>query len=82
MLYIFSCLGEQSKVEFPCVLLVVCPPQLTEFGMATLKDESPSLLLLRDLQRRGLPLQEFIQCLQRIGCQRALNEFVSASEHV
>ena len=50
--------------------------------MATLRDESPSLLLLTDLQRRGLPLEEFISCLERIGCQRALNEFRSASELV
>jgi hypothetical protein len=53
--------------------------QLTEYGMATLRDESPSLPLLTDLQRRGLPLEEFISCLERIGCQRALNEFRSAT---
>ena len=49
--------------------------------MATLTDDqSPSLLLLQDLKRRGLPLGEFISSLEKIGCQKALNEFIAASE--
>ena len=56
--------------------------QKVTFGMATVNDGSPSIHLLRDLQKKGLPLDAFISCLEKIGCQGALNEFVSASEKV
>ena len=55
--------------------------QMTDFGMATVKDGSPSMLLVHDLRKRGLPLNAFITCLERIHCQRALNEFIPASEY-
>ena len=54
--------------------------QITDFGMVIVKGGSPSLDLLHDLQKKRLPLDHFVACLQRIGCQRALNEFTAASE--
>jgi hypothetical protein len=53
--------------------------QMTDFGMATGKGGSPSLDLLRDLQKKRLPLDHFIACLERIGCRRAVNEFTAAT---
>ena len=64
-------------LSFPFILM-----QKVTFGMATVNDGSPSIHLLRDLQKKGLPLDAFISCLEKIGCQGALNEFVSASEKV
>ena len=44
------------------------------FGSAILKDRSPSLDVLNDLQAKGLSLADFTSCLDKIGCQRAINE--------
>ena len=63
--------------NFPVLLMHT---QMTDFGMATGKGGSPSLDLLRDLQKKRLPLDHFIACLERIGCRRAVNEFTAASE--
>lgn len=45
-------------------------------------DGSPSLLLLHDLQEKGLQFNTFMKCLQTIGCQGALNELTAASKVV
>lgn len=57
--------------------------QKATFGMATVKvDGSPSVKLLHDLQEKGLQFNTFIECLQTIGCQGALNELTAASKSV
>ena len=56
------------------------PSQVAEFGTATEKNLSPSIDVLHDLQKKGLPLKEFARCLEKIGCQRALNVFGAVSE--
>lgn len=54
--------------------------QKATFGMATVKvDGSPSVELLHDLQEKGLQFNTFIECLQTIGCQGALNELTAAA---
>ena len=51
-----------------------------EFGNAIQNDLSPSIDVLHDLQRRDLSFNDFVTCLEKIGCQRALNVFREASE--
>ena len=54
--------------------------QKVNFGVAVERDESPSIEVLHDLQKKGLLLSDFKYCLERIGCQGALNEFLPASK--
>ena len=41
---------------------------------------SPSLLLLYDLREKGVKLEQFKQCLEKIRCDKALNLFLHGSE--
>lgn len=53
-----------------------------QFGTAIEKDLSPSIDVLHDLQTKGLPFDALWTCLEKIGCQRALNVFQAASEYI
>lgn len=41
---------------------------------------SPSLLLLYDLREKGVKLEQFKHCLEKIRCDKALNLFLHGSE--
>ena len=63
-----------------CIHVLHVCIQKVNFGVAVERDESPSIEVLHDLQKKGLLLIDFKYCLERIGCQGALNEFLPASK--
>ena len=52
--------------------------EVEDFATELLKNESPSLKLLYDLQRKKLSLDVFVLCLEKIGCVGAQNVFRTA----
>ena len=54
--------------------------EVEDFGTELLKDRSPGLKLLKDLQGKKLSLDVFVSCLEKIECVGAQNVFRTAGE--